>query len=53
MAFENNPGLVPGQNNYYIKKALRGTYHQGNKKFGETADTKHKQYFLYYMFFSA
>ena len=37
MAFENNPSLVPGPNNYYIKKALHGTYHQGNEKLGETA----------------
>ena len=33
MAFGNNPG----PNNYYIKRALHGTYHQGNEKFGKTA----------------
>ena len=36
MAFENNPG----PNNYYIKRALHGTYHQGNEKFGEAAGIK-------------
>ena len=32
MAFEKEPG----PNNYYIKRALHGTYHQRNENFGKT-----------------